>query len=472
MPPTVRRRWRAVTCGVALGLAASTGFAGVAVAGTPAATPTPTPSSGSATTLPHGLFGSENPAGDGVRRQSLAIMALSTAGYRAGDDSIIWLRNQQCADGGFTPYRADTATPCRAGAEDTRATAYAMEGLSAARTNDPNDAFRMDRAAAWLRRTQNADGGFGLHPTSPSDSISTGRALSGLAAANQEGGYTAKGATGWTFLESRQIGCSKADAALRGGFSLGGGKPPAESNAASAWAVLGLLPEALPTQPLAADNRIPTMGCPPATLTSDSEMAHRAAANGAGYLGRTLDAHGGTIPGTGGRGVDFPTTVAATLAIASTAFARPVQTEVVNYLKAHQEEWIRGNGTTDQASSLAQLVLFAYGTGQNSHSFGGTDLIARLQQTEVGGVHSSHALVDAPKNPANRRLIGFLLLAAAVTAAAAVLERRRRLRTSGSAGPPSGSPDTPPSTPGPPPRTPTTPPTGPPTTSTWTASGP
>lgn len=429
---SARHRRHALLATVALSaVVASGGSIPSASAATPSPVATPSATSPTSATgaLPPGLFGTTDPRSDGVRRQGLAIMALSTAGFRVGEESVTVLTDQQCADGGFTAWRTDTSVPCGKSREDVRVTAFAMEGLSAAKNDRPEVALELARAADWIRGTERADGGFGQHPGAVADSISTGRALSGLAAANQEGGYTATGETGRTFLERRQVLCADPDPDKRGGFTYSAGSGSRDEVSATAWATLGLLPEALPAQPVAARSGASPIGCPPTELTNATDEAHRAAANGAWYLTQTLDANNGTLPARGG-GVDYAGTVAATIALASTGFAKAEQKAVADYFKSNSNQWIRGRGGADEATPLAELTLLAYSTGQNSRSFGGTDLIDRLRKTEVGGVHSEHRPTRAPGNPVNRKLILFLLVAALLVAAVAAAERHRRLRPS------------------------------------------
>src|SRR5436305_2018998 len=60
-----------------------------------------------ATNQPNGLFGAADPTFDGAFRQGLALMALKVVGV-ADAAAADWLVGQQCADGSWTAFRADT----------------------------------------------------------------------------------------------------------------------------------------------------------------------------------------------------------------------------------------------------------------------------------------------------------------------------------------------------------------------------
>ena len=60
-----------------------------------------------------GLYGASDPTYDGVFRQSLAILGLTSVGVKPSAPAIDWLLNQQCADGSYQAYRTDLAAPAR-----------------------------------------------------------------------------------------------------------------------------------------------------------------------------------------------------------------------------------------------------------------------------------------------------------------------------------------------------------------------
>ncbi len=59
-----------------------------------------------------GLFGAQDPTYDGVYRQSLAILGLVATGHLPDTPAVDWLLAQQCSDGAFTAYRANTSAAC------------------------------------------------------------------------------------------------------------------------------------------------------------------------------------------------------------------------------------------------------------------------------------------------------------------------------------------------------------------------
>lgn len=382
---------------------------------------TTTASAASAPPLPHGLFGSSDPTYDGVYRQSLSLIALRTAGYRPGDASLQWLRDQQCPDGGFMAYRASTDTPCTPAKEDTNSTSLAVQALASVGTDKANDEDRAKKAVAWLRDQQRPDGGFPYYPGAASDTNSTGLVLSAFVALDQEPEPAGSGKTPLDFLRSQQVGCS-APRAKQGAFDFQAKGNPQPNTLATTQAILGLLPEALPVEPNGSSTKVPSLQCP----VTEPLSAQDSLAAGAGYLARTLGSHGDVVPAATGKGTDFGTTANAVLALAAAGLASEQQNATVDYLREHVNDWARGPDGQDQAGPLATLVLVVYATGGNSRDFGGEDLIQRLQQTEVGGVTSVHVPAPKPADHVNIALIVFVLVAVAVVAALVVLERRRR----------------------------------------------
>ncbi|BFO21071.1 hypothetical protein SHKM778_74590 [Streptomyces sp. KM77-8] len=154
-------------------------LAAVAVIGaaTPAAADTsPSPSQA----LPAALYGDTDPQYDGVWRQSLALLAQHTVGVEPSKAAVGWLTGQQCADGSFAPYRADTAEACDAKTMvDTNQTAAAVQALAALGGHD--DVTK--KAVGWLKSIQNKDGGWGYMAGGASDTNSTSVVVGALAAA-------------------------------------------------------------------------------------------------------------------------------------------------------------------------------------------------------------------------------------------------------------------------------------------------
>ncbi len=150
--------------------------------------------------------------------QGLALVALHAIG--ASDPAAVaWLKGQQCADGSWTAYRADTGVPCAfdpvtfAG-PDSNVTAMAAMGLvanSTAATVDPT---------TWFDSIQNPDGGFPFSAGFSSDPNSTAlvvQALLALGVDPEAGVFVAGSPSPFAALESFRLGCSAA-AADRGAY--------------------------------------------------------------------------------------------------------------------------------------------------------------------------------------------------------------------------------------------------------------
>ena len=104
-----------------------------------------------------GLYGTGDPTFDGVYRQSLAILSLEATDRKVPKSAITWLKKQQCDDGGYMAYRADTSAACSApdattfSGQDTNSTSLAAAALYA--VGERNLA---KKAASWLLKRQNA----------------------------------------------------------------------------------------------------------------------------------------------------------------------------------------------------------------------------------------------------------------------------------------------------------------------------
>ncbi|HRW41035.1 MAG TPA: hypothetical protein P5193_05755 [Microthrixaceae bacterium] len=143
-----------------------------------------------------GRFGAQSPLYDGVYRQGLALAALSVvtprpasitpgAGQSLADlPAVAWLADQQCADGSWMAYRADTSAPCVEDPatwtyKDSNAAAMATLGLTAIGATAPVD------PTTWFQSVRGTDGGWGAFPpasTTPSDADSTGLVIAALEA--------------------------------------------------------------------------------------------------------------------------------------------------------------------------------------------------------------------------------------------------------------------------------------------------
>ena len=170
-----------------------------------------------ATQQPDGLFGlAANATFTGAFDEGLSLLALHAAGI-ANPHGVTWLEGQQCADGSFTAFRADTTVACPAVntttfvGPDTNSTALALLGLIA-----QGDTTAAAKAEAALRAVRNAGGGWGFFSvsTQATDGNSTGLVLEALrtvsGVADQQGIRA---------LLALQVGCAGA-VADRGGIAF------------------------------------------------------------------------------------------------------------------------------------------------------------------------------------------------------------------------------------------------------------
>ncbi|MEU6236631.1 prenyltransferase/squalene oxidase repeat-containing protein [Kitasatospora sp. NPDC047058] len=334
------------------------------------------PSPSAAAPVPDGLYGKGDPKYDGVWRQSLALTALAGAKVTPADSAVSWLTGQQCADGGWPSFRADTAAACDATLEDSNATAVAIQALVA--LGGHQDA--VDKGVQWLKANQNADGSWAFNPGSPGDANSTGLAVNALFAAKTDPAGVAKaGKNAFDGLAFFQLGCAaptdqqgaffyqpKSDGALEAnGLATG---------QAALAAVGGKLPVANTNRTDAAPKALACAGGSDAaaktvarTDSGEAVGAYLAAQLAAGGQHLTL-----TTPGAAPT-PDYTATAWAALGLIQGG--HPQQAAgAVDWLAKEGSAWTKGG--TD-ASATATLLLVAQAAQRDPASFGG-DLTAQL----------------------------------------------------------------------------------------------
>ncbi len=218
-----------------------------------------------------GLFGSQSPTYDGAFRQGLALLALSAVG-RQNRLAVRWLTTQQCADGGWTAYRASTTAPCPApnpatfSGPDTNSTSLAWQGLlaeGAAPTTSP---------LPFLAGAQSSDGGWAYigTPTTPSDPNSTALVIQALLAAGQNptsSPWLRGGGTPYDALLRFALGCA-APAPDRGAFYFNTGDGTTKPNVlATVQAVPAAAGVHLPLAPSTPSTAVPVVPCAAPTPT-------------------------------------------------------------------------------------------------------------------------------------------------------------------------------------------------------------
>ncbi|MFD0276666.1 prenyltransferase/squalene oxidase repeat-containing protein [Kitasatospora sp. NPDC127111] len=358
-----------------LGAAALSATLLAGAAAGPALADSPSPSA--AAPAPAGLYGKGDPTYDGVWRQSLALTALAGAKVTPADSAVSWLTGQQCADGGWPSFRADTAAACDAATEDSNATAVAIQALVA--LGGHQDA--VDKGVQWLKANQNADGSWAYNPGSPGDANSTGLAVNALFAAKTDPAGVAKaGKNAFDGLALFQLGCA-SPADQRGSFTYqpkpdGALDPNALATGQAALAAVGgklpvtntnrtdAAPKALACADGAADAAAKTVA---RTDSGEAVGAYLTAQLAAGGQHLTL-----TTPGAAPT-PDYTATAWAALGLIQGG--HPQQAAgAVDWLAKEGSAWTKGG--TD-ASATATLLLVAQAAQREPASFGG-DLVAQL----------------------------------------------------------------------------------------------
>ncbi|MER5733930.1 prenyltransferase/squalene oxidase repeat-containing protein [Streptomyces sp. NPDC002138] len=341
------------------------------VGAAPAALAAPSPSP--APVIPSGMFGTMDPTYDGVWRQSFALLAQQTAGVRPAPQAVEWLAGQQCADGAFAAFRADSGAACDAKTMlDTNATAIAVQALKALGGHDA----AVKKGAAWLKSVQNEDGGWAYNPGSPSEGSSTSVVISALAAAGENPAEVKSkaGKSAYDGLLSFQLDCAAEPAADRGafGYQPQDGKLPANADA-SAAAVLAALGKGPVVTPAATDTPAAPLACP-----AGAKDPAGAAQGAAGYLAEALKKDGhltAKTPGAETVTADVGNTADAVIALAAAGHKQSAAGGL-EWLKGNAAEWSKGN-----PAALATLILTAHATGADPKAFGGADLVAALNAT-------------------------------------------------------------------------------------------
>ncbi|MEU7468108.1 prenyltransferase/squalene oxidase repeat-containing protein [Streptomyces sp. NPDC044984] len=361
-------------------------LAAVAVIGaaTPAAADTSPSPSPSRAPLPSALYGDGDPQYDGVWRQSLALLAQHTAGVEPPKAAVDWLAGQQCADGSFAPYRADTAEACDAKTTvDTNQTAAAVQALAALGGHD--DVTK--KAVGWLKSAQNEDGGWGYVAGGASDTNSTSVVIGALAATGEKPAEVKKdGKSPYDALLTLALPC-EGDGA--GAFAFqpdkkGGLVANADATAAG---VLGSLGAGLAVEPGKGEAK--------AAACEKADGPEQAAANGAAYLADALAEDGhltSALPGAEDQ-PDYGNTADAVVALAAQGSAEQAGKSLA-WLEKNAADWATKSGP----AAYAQLILAAHATGADPRDFGGTDLVKQLGATGPAAAGKSAETKSAEKD--------------------------------------------------------------------------
>lgn len=329
------------------------------------------PSASPSVAIPDGLYGTTDPTYDGVWRQSLALLAQNAVGVEPADKAVAWLAGQQCANGAFAAFRADTAKPCAAKLMvDTNSTAAAVQALATLTATYDSE---VKKAVTWLKSIQNADGGWGYSPGGASDANSTSVVIGALTDA------------GVTVPNLRKDGKSPDDALLKlalpcdgtdaGAFAYqpdkkGGLTANADATAA---AVLGISGESL------TGSRQDDAPSPAGCEKPAGSLPEQAGTNGALWLAKAMAKDGhltSALPGAKAQ-PDYGNTADAIVAL-STEGLHDQAAAPLHWLESHSKQWAAQSGP----AAYAQLVFVATtAKGGDVHDFGGQDLVTLLNAT-------------------------------------------------------------------------------------------
>lgn len=346
------------------------------------ASPAPSPA------LPSGLFGLADPTYDGVWRQSLALLAEHTEGITPADEAVDWLAGQQCSDGAFPAYRADTAKPCDTKTlTDTNSTAAAVQALAALGGHDDVTA----KAVEWLKSVQNDDGGWGYSAGSPSDANSTSVVIGALAAVHKEPSAVTKtgkdGKTGkspYDALLKLALPCTGKDGGAFAYQPDKKGKLAANPDATAA-AVIGALGKGL-----AGDNAAKAASAAPSCAAAKTPA--QAAENGAAYLVGALGKNGGhlmsAMPGAEEQ-PDYGNTADTVVALVTAGHTEQAAA-TMKWLEGHATAWADASGP----AAYAQLILAAHAQGADPHHFGDIDLVKSLTSAGPAPAKSAPAAMN------------------------------------------------------------------------------
>ncbi|MCQ4207170.1 prenyltransferase/squalene oxidase repeat-containing protein [Streptomyces longispororuber] len=369
----IRRSAALVAATVVIGAAAAP------VAAADSASPSPK------VVVPSGLYGTTDPTYDGVWRQSLAFVAQDTVGVRPAGKAVDWLAGQQCEDGGFAAFRAEPGKACdKKTVVDSNSTAAAVQALVAVGGRDGEVA----KGVAWLKKNQNADGGWGYNPGGASDANSTSVVLGALAAAGEKPAdvTSGPGKSGIDALAALALPCS----AGKSGGALAyqpDKKGELTANAdATAAGVLGAL----------GTGFAPGKGTAPDAYTceKDGSSAEALAHNGAVYLQNQLSTHlylKSQLAGAEDQ-PDYGNTADAVTAVAAAEGIKYTK-DPYAWLEKNAQAWAEQSGP----AAYAQLVFAAHATGNDPRDFGGTDLVKALNKTGPAPASASSGDSDEDK---------------------------------------------------------------------------
>ncbi|MDA3022780.1 MAG: terpene cyclase/mutase family protein [Actinomycetota bacterium] len=305
-----------------------------------------------------GLYGRADATYDGVFRQSLAILGLVANDVKPGKAAITWLLKQQCADGSFEGYRADTSKACGVSdpanytGPDTNSTALALSALMAVNQDSSADA-----AGNWLTKNQNKDGGWPLYIGGNSDANSTGLVLAAIKLANSPSS-SIKIRKGEKYLTTIKLSCAS-------GGGLAYQKPGPANPSATAQAFIGL------TGGLEVDAK---------KLQGNPICGTNTVSNAGSYLANSVT-KSGALPNSFGEGFDYTSTAFAILGFVANSNGNQAVTKGTAALVTNASSYAMPAGVANPGA-LGLLLLVSNATSKKPTNFGGINLITALQQSQ------------------------------------------------------------------------------------------
>ena len=323
-----------------------------------------------AATSDAGLYGAADPTYDGVFRQSLALMGQVANDVTPPAAAVTWLLNQQCADGSFEAYRADTSVACAKPdpdnytGPDMNSTAMGLQALMA--LDNGRVAIKgalldrvvkaADKAGGWLVKQQNADGGWPYYSGGASDANSTGLALAAL---NTTGGFMGSKDYG---RASRFLGRLSAPCNDGGGFAYqSGSKPDGLATSQGTLGLVGVLPP----------NSV-------SKASTAAKCANTAKAKGVSYLATNLKISG--ILDSAFGGPDYTATAFAVIALSEAGKGRASIAKGTTALKANAADYATPQAVTNPGAT-GLLLMVADVSGTKPTNFGGVNLLSTLRSS-------------------------------------------------------------------------------------------
>ena len=312
-----------------------------------------------------GLFGATDPTYDGVYRQSAAILGLAAVGAEVPSSAVAWLLRQQCANGSFAAYRADTTAPCPPSdattftGPDSNSTAIAAMALLRAGSQVPRREDRLRAGAAamrWLKGQQGAGGGWVWIRGLAADSVSTGMAAAAVA-------KTSRASHDRAMQWLRRHMNAAEQCALR--FQGGTLSDPLST----AWAFISTQGP-LPYQPLAGERKGVRQCTGSAPVTASAT-----------WLADQLVSGGGQIPSAfDPDATDWNATALATLGMTQKRGSGPAMRAGLRALQRNVDAYV-DTPSGDSPAALGTLLMVAHAGRISPRDFGGHDLVARLLVT-------------------------------------------------------------------------------------------